>query len=359
MRPLEWQVELPPQHVFYPEEVSVHPARGIALGWVNSDPLAQRVEIARKYMRQQNDIPNPKSGFTLVELLVVITIIGILIALLLPAVQVAREAARRMQCTNNLKQVGLALHNYAATWGGAFPVGTHATTVTPRHGLFSHILPYLEMQAIYDLLDLDGSTLNDTANRQQRFTVIPAYICPSWPYKSSYTASETYYPGAVGAITLYQGVGGAFPTEEPTVKSTGFGNLPKNGMFGPNFWRTVAEVHDGLSNTLAMGEFANLCGEDEKNATNPLYPWILSGLPGGGYGGFASMAAKVVVVPINDPVGVFSGVPFNHLAFTSFHPGGANFLVGDGSVTFLSENMQFLLYQQLATVARGETAMLP
>ncbi|MEA1949870.1 MAG: DUF1559 domain-containing protein, partial [Planctomycetota bacterium] len=117
-----------------------------------------------------------KRGFTLVELLVVIAIIGILIALLLPAVQAAREAARRMQCGNNLKQMGLAIHNYADAYEGKFPIGSPAPA---RHGLFSALLPYLEMNDIHDLCAWDLSTF-DPANEKVRFEVIPAYHCPSY-----------------------------------------------------------------------------------------------------------------------------------------------------------------------------------
>ena len=299
-------------------------------------------------------------GFTLVELLVVITIIGILIALLLPAVQAAREAARRMQCTNNLKQMGLALHNYATTWDGSFPVGT-AGGVNPntRHALFSYILPYLEHQGVYDLLALDGACSDDNANHHQQFTVISEYVCPSWPYPVLWSYGEAMSQMTAGALNLYQGVGGAFPNEAPYLVTTNFGNLPKNGMFGPNMWRRIDEVKDGLSNTLAMGEFANLNGAELQSTWHVIHSWISGGLSYDNADDIASMGAKVVANPINDPIHSTAGGGFNHLSFTSFHPGGANFLVGDGSVVYLSETMEFLLYQQLATVARGETAMLP
>jgi prepilin-type processing-associated H-X9-DG protein len=293
---------------------------------------------------------------------VVITIIGILVALLLPAVQVAREAARRMQCTNNLKQMGLALHNYATTWNGSFPAGTLGDIV-PHHALFSHMLPYLELQGIYDRLDFSaGAKTSDfVKNHNQQFTVIPAYTCPSWPFVNVQSLAAAYATGGseltAGAKTFYQGVGGAFPTEEPTLKTTDFGNLPKNGMFGPFFWRRINEVHDGLSNTLAMGEFAHLNQKDPPGTV--IHCWMAGGWSYNTHDNVASMGSKVVAVPINDPIGTLNGVPFGHLAFTSCHPGGANFLVGDGSVSYLLENINFLLYQQLATVARGETAMLP
>ena len=311
-------------------------------------------------MRPKSNINHRPIGFTLVELLVVITIIGILIALLLPAVQVAREAARRLQCTNNLKQMGLALHNYATTWDGAFPVGAlGGSKPNNRHAVFSYMLPYLEMQAVYDQLDLNAACSDDAANHHQQFTVIPAYVCPSWPHKIVWSVAESMSVMTAGAINLYQGVGGAFPAEAPYLVTTNFGNLPRNGMFGPNLWRRIDEVKDGLSNTLAMGEFANLNGAELQSSGHVIHAWISGSVAYANEDDIALMAAKVVANPINDPITSTACGGFNHLAFTSCHPGGANFLVGDGSVVNLSENMEFLLYQQLATVARGETAMLP
>ena len=307
-------------------------------------------------MLLQNDIPNPKSGFTLVELLVVIAIIGILIAMLLPAVQAAREAARRMQCTNNMKQMGLALHNYAASWSETFPPGTLGDT-TPKHAMFSLMLPYLEQQAVYDQLDLSSATNDFAANNNQQFTVISAYVCPSWPFVNVQSAAEAYSGLTAGCKAFYQGVGGAFTNEEPLIKTTDFGKLPTNGMFGPFFCRRINEVRDGLSQTLAMGEFSHVNEGDPPGTV--LHCWMAGGWSYGTHDNVASMGSKVVAYPINDPIGTNNGVPFGHLAFTSYHPGGANFLVGDGSVTFLTDNIEFLLYQELATVDRGEAAMLP
>ena len=313
---------------------------------------------------------NKLFGFTLVELLVVIAIIGILIALLLPAVQAAREAARRMGCSNNLKQMGLAMHNYASTWEGAFPAAAVGDGDC-RHALFSQMLPYLEMQAIYDMLDLDGSTINIAANHNQKYEVIPAYVCPSWPYQTVYTEAENAAHGimttmAAGAITLYQGVGGAFPTEAP-YGETVVGNWPENGIFVPYIWRKIGEVNDGLSNTLAMGEFSFLDKYEGVFVEPPglIRHWMSGSYSflrdyGGTKDNLALMSSKVVANPINANISLkVSGVEFNHLPFSSFHPGGANFLMGDGSVSFLTEDIDFLLYQELATANRGEVSHLP
>ena len=311
-------------------------------------------------------------GFTLVELLVVITIIGILIALLLPAVQSAREAAKRIQCSNNLKQMGLAVHNYAGVWNGTFPVGARGYY---RHALFSLMLPYLEQGAVYDLLDINGMSYDDLSlppdtarNHRQQLTVIPCYICPSWPYKPSYTVEEVASVGTAyaGGLTLYGGVAGAFPTEPPLAgTSAGWGDIPQNGMFGPNFWRRMDDVRDGLSNTLAIGEFAHIDmkGGDFSNPPGNVRAWLLGSVNTDGLNSTTDIAmyhTKVVTLPINAKVDrVADSIYFNHLPFTSCHPGGANFLAGDGSVVFLSEGIQFLLFQQLSTVARAEAVTLP
>ena len=308
--------------------------------------------------------PRRSRGFTLVELLVVIAIIGILIALLLPAVQSAREAARRMQCTNNLKQMGVGLHSYASTWNGAFPT---AALGSGRFALFAQMLPYMEMQVVYDQLEPD-KLCNEGRNLVIKYEVIPTYVCPSWPFKSVYTLEENTAiglstPYAAGGITLYQGVGGAFPDEEPFGVSPSVGNWPKNGMFVPYVWRKIVEVTDGLSNTLAIGEFSHL-DKVEGTYVNP--PGLVRTWIAGSYrfssdeGDIALFSSKLAVNPINAELSwVADGIPFNHLPFASFHPGGVNFLMGDGSVSLLTDDMELKLYQELATVARGEVAELP
>jgi prepilin-type N-terminal cleavage/methylation domain-containing protein len=296
-------------------------------------------------------------GFTLVELLVVITIIGVLIAMLLPAVQAAREAARRMQCTNNLKQLGLALHNYAATWHECFPRGAAgvpagftagSATVTTSVGFHVLLLPYIEQESLYNKISLSVSSVGAT-------TSISCYMCPSWPYAIVYTGSTANPFRLAGAITTYNGVAGAHADTEPDVvnPSSGWGNVPKNGMFGSGFSRRMADVHDGLSHTLAVGEFVHLDRMTSDYSIPPgiCRPWIY-GNPGGV--NFILYTSKVVEDSAINTRTNFGAVPFNHLPFGSFHPGGANFLIGDGSVTFLSENILMSTYRALATVAGGE-----
>jgi prepilin-type N-terminal cleavage/methylation domain-containing protein len=297
-----------------------------------------------------------RRAFTLVELLVVITIIGILIALLLPAVQAAREAARRVQCTNQLKQIGLALHNYAAAEREHFPIGSPGPA---KHGLFSTLLPYLEQAAVYDALDLRG-TSRDTFGEPHRYTAIPGYVCPSWPHPKVYRDMVNTYQN--GAITTYQGTAGAHPTRAP-YDDLYNGDIPRNGIFGWQLARCMSDVRDGLSNTLALGEFVEidlLPGSGTNSFEKPpgnVRAWILGAIEGP-YG--ASYAMKAVVHPINSHFDrVAQGVDFNHLPFGSFHPGGALFVVGDGSVRFISDGITLQLYEDLVTVHGGESAALP
>lgn len=293
----------------------------------------------------------------------VIAIIGILIALLLPAVQAAREAARRMQCTNNLKQMGLAMHNYLTSQPEYFPPGA---TGHYKHGLFTYLLPYLEQQTVFD--NTDRSPGHDTHNDPQRYTEIPVYVCPSYP-GTRVIENHPTYSWMNGAITTYQGVGGRLVDRNgnayPADACGPYGETPRNGMFlwedptGTNKGhpRKLSEVTDGLSNTLAIGEFVHKDKGSGPFNTWPgnCRPWIY----GGDYS-CGNYTTKVVVYAINAPVDrTDDGIGYNHLPMGSHHPGGCNFLLGDGSVRFLSENLNMETYMALASIDGGESEQMP
>ncbi|MEN6407130.1 MAG: DUF1559 domain-containing protein, partial [Thermoguttaceae bacterium] len=296
-------------------------------------------------------------GFTLVELLVVITIIGILIALLLPAVQAAREAARRMQCTNNMKQLGLALHGYLAANGGTyFPPGTSMTHKRP--GLFTTLLPYLELQSLYDQIDKKMSITDpltvSAAGDKPRYTVVSTYICPSYldpqvimsdPPSVTYDGAVATYVGVAGMKTS----GTMTDTWGPDPSASSQGNIPRDGMFMWSYPRNIADVTAGLSNTLAVGEFVYRATSDT-TTHGIVRPWYMSEYYTSTMTAINSI--KVIKYAMNSRTSTTPA--FNFCPMGSYHPGGANFLVGDGSVHFISDNITLDLYKSLSKVRKFE-----
>jgi len=297
------------------------------------------------------DLSKRKSlGFTLVELLVVIAIIAMLVTLLLPAVQSAREAARRTQCINNLKQMGLACHNYASAQSDQLPPGNPGNSL---QGLFSYMLPYLEEQALFDTLDLEGTAHHNANERVNppRYTPIPAYSCTSYGEVVFRTDGLADYQK--GAVTTYQAVGGAFTEfQEPTITKSQFGELPHNGMFGWGFQRKLKQVEDGLSKSLAIGEFVHRDFIESNFSMPPgnTRSWIL-----GANSTVGSYVSKVVVLPPNIRIDrVADGVPFNHLPFGSAHGNVTNFVMGDGAVRIIVNGVDYSVFQAMATVSGNE-----
>ena len=302
-----------------------------------------------------------KRGFTLVELLVVIAIIATLIGLLLPAVQTAREAARRSACANNLKQVGLGALTYGSAKGNRLPPGCPQKTganssAGAYHGLFSYLLPYIEQQAIWNQITLDGSTFSETTARS---SLVPAYVCPSWadPAVISGQPSATAYMN--GALTTYQGCNGAPATPNPELVSSGFGNIPNNGLvrFGEGATARDAAsaaspryrvVTDGMSKTLFAAEFIQR--DAGSGAPGNVRPWILAtnGQKGLYAAKFVNFAPNQVVMR---DVG---GVQFNELPFGSYHAGGFLGVYGDGSVRWVDDFVAIDVYKAQATAAGGE-----
>lgn len=370
-----------------------------------------------------------RGGFTLIELLVVIAIIAILVALLLPAVQQAREAARRTQCKNNLKQIGLAFHNFEGSYGFLPtslrpPSNVAGSTEQSRVSVLTELLPYLEQDNIYRAWN-KAINWNQGSNIPLSQTKIPAFQCPSDPTAgvldtappgsngqyipgiASTTAYSPIYGVAPGVFTqllginppgLYRDPASVFAGESPAYTYVK-GFFPKNATISPNTGLQTLkgaqfrDVTDGLSNTLAVAESAgrpfvyvrsrrlsggNALTDTDPASTNtdrlnsggwsrPASEIIIFGqtaAPTGVLGGTIAINATnghnlrglnytgsggVAQTILGLPIGIHgTGAPY------SFHTGGAQFTLGDGSVRFISENISFSLFIALTTPAGGE-----
>jgi prepilin-type N-terminal cleavage/methylation domain-containing protein len=292
-------------------------------------------------------------GFTLIELLVVITIIGVLIGLLLPAVNQVRESGRRTQCMNNLKQMGLAIENYTAANAECLPIGNPGEG---KHALFTTLLPYIEQQPVFDAIKVAGTGAGSTPAKIQT-TEIPVYLCPSYPYETVPQSPPFDYQK--GAQTHYQGVSGAIVEGQMPDEYTegNFGDIPNNGFFAFEKQLRTAHVRDGMSNTLVMGEWVHRDyskGDYVKPPGNVRAWWRGDNGQGGSY------AIKAMVHPVQSKIErVKDGVDYAHLPYGSHHVGGALFVVGDKRVTFLTEGIDMEILRSIATAAGMEAVQVP
>jgi prepilin-type N-terminal cleavage/methylation domain-containing protein/prepilin-type processing-associated H-X9-DG protein len=351
------------------------------LGTAMASVLQETIELGRKKgpqrmhrrNRSEQNGKHKQKGFTLVELLVVIAIIGILVALLLPAVQAGREAARRMHCSNNLKQIVLSLHNYHSAHKSLPHGSTYAVPNSPGFPWPALILPFLERQPEYELFDLKLPVYH-ALNQRGVTTVISTYLCPSDPVsddpilKSRWT-SGAHNPDSSLALSYPGSIGPTAPDYCPLCPASGtppclggtatwccqgcnFGSGSPAGNSVGMFGRSTksirfSEVRDGQSKTLMVGE--TIPAHSRRN---------------GAYCNNFPVAATTV--PINtmvsdfDPVLCPSGSCYpTSVHFKSFHPGGASFAMGDGSVRFFDDLMDFKLYNNLGTRAGDEQVEVP
>lgn len=303
-------------------------------------------------------------GFTLIELLVVIAIIAVLVALLLPAVQQAREAARRSSCKNNLKQWGLALHNYHDTHRRFPPgaMGLNNNNPVPANNFPFHVrlLPFIDQAPLYNQFNHSlnyNSTAGTPNNRSNRDVSFPLLHCPSARQRDQKPAST-----GEGFTVHYYGVAGAKgPKPAPATGNyphsgnfTGnHGGVSTSGLLHRNSNYAMRDVLDGTSNTFIVGEISS-----KPQWSNSYRAWIQGASNGGG--GVANYSCKNIRNPIG-PSGYTSGNAgrlFSDVRFGSNHTGGAHFLFADGSVRFVSENIDFQTYQAAATKDEGETLQI-
>jgi prepilin-type N-terminal cleavage/methylation domain-containing protein/prepilin-type processing-associated H-X9-DG protein len=320
-----------------------------------------------------------RRAFTLVELLVVIAIIGVLVALLLPAVQAAREAARRSQCSNNLKQLGIALHMYhdtnkwfppGAVFHGGATTAPNAQPINHRGSMHIRLLPFIEQQPLYQLFDFNTGTdgqMIATGGRWLRGEPVQVYLCPSDTNRRTNANNDGAWPanytGNMGPSADISNNAACSCPLHPTFQTfsrpgTNVNNPP--GPFGRNGWNYVSRMSDctdGLSNTIYMGEVRADCSDHARAGWSHSNKWGTFTQPGIN---FDTCYPNVAEAQREGKDPCYARCNWNSEAsFKSLHPNGAQFVFGDGSVRFLPQNIDLKTYNWLGDKADRKAVSVP
>jgi prepilin-type N-terminal cleavage/methylation domain-containing protein/prepilin-type processing-associated H-X9-DG protein len=319
------------------------------------------------------------AGFTLVELLVVIAIIGVLVALLLPAVQAAREAARRTQCANNLKQIGLAFTNYhdglkwfppGAVWsntGAAIP--SPGNFANNRGSFFVRILPYVEQQNLYNMFDMNTGTdgqLDQGKSILLRGIEVPSFTCPSDTVRKTgsspnFIMASSYHTnmGPNNQITDNPACSCPLFSTFKVYNRAGTTDTNPPGPFtrlGWSYQSKIADCTDGLSNTIYLGEVRAECSGHIQGGWSASNRWgAFTQIPIN----FDSCRTQAIAMS-EGKSNCYANCTWNtEVGFKSLHPGGCQFVFGDGSVRFIPQNVDMTVYNYLGDKNDKKAVSLP